>query len=652
MGTAPPDLWEQIGLAGRAPICVFDHDFRLIAFNQAHNDEFFRVNGYYTRIGDVFPDLFVPEQASMMRSLMKRALTGERFSVVEEFGNPALGNPCWEISYAPIRDAAGAVVAAFHLAVDVGPRFRAEAAITTNQSLEQQVAAGIKDLQESRARLRTIFETSFGFQGLLTKNGVLIDANATSLEAVGLPLKAVVGSPFWETPWFSGTPGMSEQVREATLLVAQGAVIRQEIEVELPVGGRRWFDFAMRPIRDDAGEIMALVAEAIETTDRRRTEEALRQAQKMESVGQLTGGVAHDFNNLLTVIRGSIDLLQRPGVSEERRQRYLAAISETSERATRLTAQLLAFSRRQALTPEVFDAGASLKTVAEMIRTLSGPGIEIVVEAPEAPAWVNADSSQFDTSIINMAINARDAMNGEGRLTVSVAAVDGLPAIRERAPVDGDFVAVSIADTGVGILQANLAHIFEPFFTTKTVGKGTGLGLSQVFGFSRQSGGEILVESEVGAGTTFTLFLPQVASPQAEAAESETAPLADGRGLSVLVVEDNPEVGNFAVDALTQLGCETVLAADGPAALAELEKDAGRFNLVFSDVIMPGMTGIELGEEIRRLYQELPVVLTSGYSQALAQHGASGFDLVHKPYSVEQLSRTLQKAARSQPSVG
>ena len=237
---------------------VFDSAFRLIAFNQAHNDAFFRVNEYHTKIGDVFPDLFVPEQASVMRKLMARALTGEIFTVVAEFGNPALSNPCWEISYAPLRDDAGKIVGAFHIALDVGPRLRAEAAISTAQTLEQQLEAGVKELQDNRARLRSIFETSFSFQALLSKGGVLLDANATSRDAIGLPLTSVVGTPFADTPWFSGTPGIEVTVRNAMKDAVAGAVVRREIQLELPVGVRRWFDFAIRPIRDDVGDISAL----------------------------------------------------------------------------------------------------------------------------------------------------------------------------------------------------------------------------------------------------------------------------------------------------------------------------------------------------------------------------------------------------------
>ena len=280
-----------------------------------------------------------------------------------------------------------------------------------------------------------------------------------------------------------------------------------------------------------------------------------------------------------------------------------------------------------------------------MVRTLTGSRIEIVTDLPEQMCCVNADTSQFDTALVNMAVNARDAMDGEGRLTIRVRSVDHIPGARGHGAIRGAFVAVAISDTGTGIPDALRDQIFEPFFTTKGVGHGTGLGLSQVFGFAKQSGGDVLVSSQVGHGTTFTLYLPEVSgAEQATRKEDPGAPM-DGHGTRVLVVEDNADVGTFAVQTLSDLGYVPVLANNAAEALAELAKDAGRFDVVFSDVVMPGMSGIELGQEIRRLYDGLPVLLASGYSHVLARNGTYGFELLHKPYSVEQLSRLLRRVA-------
>ena len=404
---------------------------------------------------------------------------------------------------------------------------------------------------------------------------------------------------------------------------------------------------SLAALRGAGREQRALARVRAEMSRRAEAEEQLRQAQKMEAVGQLTGGIAHDFNNLLTVIRSAIDFLRRPGLAEDRRSRYLEAISDTTTRATRLTSQLLAFARRQALRPEAFDVVANLGGVSEMTRTLLGSRIAVETDFPGEALWVHADPGQFDTAIVNLAVNARDAMNGEGRLFIAASRVEAIPADGLRPATRGDFVAVAIRDTGAGIPADRLARIFEPFFTTKEVGQGTGLGLSQVFGFAKQSGGEVTVASELGRGATFTLYLPRVeAGPPRPRRDPDAQSRAVGVDACVLVVEDNAEVCAMAAQALEELGCRSVLAANAEQALAELGRGAQRFDVVFSDVVMPGMNGVALGREIRRRYRDIPVVLTSGYSQTLSEQGADEFELLHKPYSVAQLSRALREAAR------
>lgn len=387
-----------------------------------------------------------------------------------------------------------------------------------------------------------------------------------------------------------------------------------------------------------------------------QAEEALRQSQKMEAIGQLTGGVAHDFNNLLTIIRSSIDLLRSPSLTDARKEKYMEAISETTTRAAKLTSQLLAFSRRQALNPEVFDVGDGVRSIGDMVLTLTGSRVRLTTDLASEAQFVCADRSQFDTAMINLAVNARDAMDGEGILTVTVRPSKSIPSARSHPALKGDFVAISVADTGTGITPDNLEKIFEPFFTTKGVGKGTGLGLSQVFGFAKQSGGDIGVVSKPGVGTTFTLYLPRsLSKPASSSPSSAETILSDGHRTCVLVVEDNKEVGLFATQTLSELGYCPVLATDAAAALAELGENADRFDVVFSDVIMPGMNGVDLAKKIRGRFADLPVVLTSGYSHILAEGGTHGFELLHKPYSIDQLSRALAKAAhwrRFRRSVG
>ncbi|QRE78077.1 response regulator [Methylobacterium aquaticum] len=389
------------------------------------------------------------------------------------------------------------------------------------------------------------------------------------------------------------------------------------------------------------------------TRELAEAQDALVQAQKMEAIGQLTGGVAHDFNNLLTIIRSSVDFLRRPNLPVERRTRYMDAVSDTVDRAAKLTAQLLAFARRQALRPEVFDAGERLASVASMLDSLTGARIRIVQEMPESPCYVRADATQFETALVNLAVNARDAMAGEGTLTIALGCNRPKPTIRGHAGSPDRFVTVAVTDTGSGIAKERLDRIFEPFFTTKEVGKGTGLGLSQVIGFAKQSGGDVDVSSVVGRGSTFTLYLPQAeAETRSENAVPEPEGPAPAKGdQCILVVEDNVEIGRFCTQILHDLGYGTVLSPTAEAALAEIEAVPFRFDAVFSDVVMPGMGGIELAKRLRDLHPEMPVVLTSGYSHVLAGEEARGFEFVRKPYSAEQVGKVLRAAVARKPKV-
>ncbi|WP_339532651.1 GAF domain-containing protein [Pseudomonas mucidolens] len=377
-----------------------------------------------------------------------------------------------------------------------------------------------------------------------------------------------------------------------------------------------------------------------------QTEAALRQSQKLEAIGQLTGGVAHDFNNLLTIIRSSVDFLRSPDLSEERRQRYMNAVADTVERASKLTSQLLAFARRQPLNPEIFDAGQRVRNIGDMLETVTGARIHVQVQLPERSCYIRADSSQFETALINVALNARDAMDGQGTLVLRLEGDRPLPCIRGHGGSKKAFVAISLTDTGTGISSQTFEHIFEPFFTTKGVGKGTGLGLSQVFGFAKQSGGNVDVASVVGEGTVFTVYLPQV-EPEAALdghAQEILEPALDRTRRRILIVEDNLEVGRFANQILQDLGYQTVWATHADEALEMVGPDAMAFDGVFSDVVMPGIGGVALAKELRRRRPGLPVILTSGYSEELAKNGYEGFEFLAKPYSADQVSRVLAKA--------
>jgi PAS domain S-box-containing protein len=426
----------------------------------------------------------------------------------------------------------------------------------------------------------------------------------------------VIGGLFYAHP----EPGMFEEETEALLLGLAG-------QAAVAIDNAQLFEAVQRANHN----LEQRVEER--TRDLEIANEALRQSQKMEAIGQLTGGIAHDFNNLLTVIRGSADVLRREDLSEDKRRRYIDAISDTADRAARLTGQLLAFARRQALRPEIFDAGAQIISITDMLKSVLGSRIELEIGAGCPDCFVEADVAQFETAIVNMAVNARDAMDGEGRVSI---------AVDRRNENGGDYVCVEVADSGHGIDPDKLDRIFEPFFTTKEVGKGTGLGLSQVYGFTKQSDGEVVVESVVGEGTTFRLLLP-ARDPQAQTAVTEQEPESTPRGGRVLVVEDNADVRSFAVDLLQDLGFDADVASSAQEAL---EKLAARndYDVIFSDVVMPGMSGIEFAKVVREQTPGMPIVLTSGYSHILVEEGRHGFPLLQKPYSAGDVARALHEA--------
>jgi PAS domain S-box-containing protein len=476
-----------------------------------------------------------------------------------------------------------------------------------------------------------------------TFDGTIVAANPAWMTILGWPVERVIGKNFFD---FVHPDDLKRTAAEAALMQSKGKQVPKfQNRYRANDGSYRDIDwtavadgqFIHALGRDNTDELSRVKALA-------DAEDNMRQSQKMEAIGQFTGGVAHDFNNLLTVIKGSIDLLQRPNLSEERRKKYIQAIGDTADRAARLTGQLLAFARRQALKPEVFEVSAAVTALAEMIPTLTGSRVELVVLPANEPLFVLADRSQLETAVINMAINARDAMKGEGRLTIAAGSTSAIPARRIHPSLAGDYVTISVKDTGCGISAGDMSRIFEPFFTTKQIGLGTGLGLSQVIGFAKQSGGDVDVESQIGQGATFTLYLPRTSSVTARESDAVSEARIDGAGICVLVVEDNPSVGDFTAAALHELGYESVLATNAEDALDELARDCDRFHVVFSDVVMPGMSGIELGQRIQRDYPNIPVVLATGYSSEVAKSGDHGFALLTKPYSVRDLSRALHKA--------
>jgi PAS domain S-box-containing protein len=402
-------------------------------------------------------------------------------------------------------------------------------------------------------------------------------------------------------------------------------------------GQRFWVNAVIDPIRAPDGKLLGFAKVTRDITEKKRVQEellaareALAQSQKLQALGELTGGIAHDFNNLMTVIQGSSDfLLKHPDLPAEKRQRYLEAIAETTERATDLTNRLLAFGRRQPIQPKVLDLGVRLDAFAEMIGRMVGSPIKVQLQLNATAARVEVDPTQLEMALLNAAVNARDAMPNGGSLNISTSDcdLDGRPAI-----------CIEIADTGEGIAAEKLGRVFEPFFTTKEVGKGTGLGLSQIHGFAEQAGGRAEIRSRQGEGTILKIILPRSAKPISQA-NKEPKAVKIPRGLKVLLVEDNLQVRDFAASLLEDLHCEVVTASDGSMALELMGSQP--LDLVLTDVVMPGLSGIELANEIAERRPDLPVLLATGFSGDLVNGGRREFAVVQKPYDGSSLGRAI-----------
>lgn len=386
-----------------------------------------------------------------------------------------------------------------------------------------------------------------------------------------------------------------------------------------------------------------------EIAERLQIEEALRQAQKMEAVGQLTGGIAHDFNNLLTVILGNVDMARTrlDSGSDERIERALASAQKGAERASALTQRLLAFSRRQPLAPKQIAVSRLLQGMAELISRSLGETIVLKTETCDDLWNVEVDPNQLENAILNLAVNGRDAMDGSGTLTLAATNVPSGVALASGIAATRDYIQLSVADTGSGMSDEAITRAFEPFFTTKEVGKGTGLGLSMVYGFVKQSGGDIHIASQVGAGTIIYLYLPRAVAHPLESTPAEI-PEAELRDLdeTILVVEDDEDVRQFTVDCLNELGYNVLQAAGGPAALMMLRDQRDDVELLVTDVVMPELSGRQLAEAAHQLKPDLPVLYISGYPRDVILHDGrvkEGVELLSKPFTQQALAAKVRE---------
>ncbi len=542
-----------------------------------------------------------------------------------------------------------------------GSRFWASAVIDPVLDPEGQLIGFAKitrDISEKKEAERQLHESEQRFrllvQGvhdyaiyMLDPEGRITNWNSGAAAIKGYSEQEIIGAHFSRF-YTDEDRKRGEPEKALAIAIRDGRYEREAWRVRKD-GTRFWANVVIEPILDDRGTLIGFAKVTRDITENRRAKQeleearaALVQAQKLQALGELTGGIAHDFNNLMTVIRGSADLLRRDSLSEEKRRRYLEAIIETADRAATLTSQLLAFSRRQALRPEVIDINLRLDALGEMLARTLDSKIDVRLEL-DSDLWaIEVDAAQLETALLNAAFNARDAMPDGGSLIISAC---NLPSS------DGDKVCIALADSGEGMPDEVLSRAFEPFFTTKEVGKGTGLGLSQIHGFTAQSGGETQILSVPGEGTTVRILLPRSLKPVVQSKQKDCQ-LPRRTGLTILLVEDNPHVLAFAEHLLTELEHEVISASGGEDALGLLRKTSG-VDLLLTDVVMPGMSGVELANEARKLRPSLPVVLASGYSEEILERSGADFEILRKPFDGRSLNLALEAAlTRSESQEG
>jgi len=508
----------------------------------------------------------------------------------------------------------------------------------------------------SEDRPRWLFEEAPVGIALLDLAGVVTDGNRAFLRLVGQERGAVVGQPLAELLAKEDRGEIAAQLSKLVMGVGPAA----HLEIRLPGVGPRETVASVyaSPIADAAGDITGLILHFIDTSEQKHLEVQFAQAQKMQAIGQLAGGVAHDFNNLLTAMIGFSDLLLTRHGPDDPSFADIMQIKQNANRATNLVRQLLAFSRKQTLKPVVLDPSEALSDLSHLLSRLIGPKIELRIEHGRNLGLVLVDRGQFDQVIINLAVNARDAMPGGGTLAIRTGnVVIDQPVQRgpDLVPA-GAYLLIEIADTGVGIPEENLERIFEPFFSTKDAGAGTGLGLSTVHGILHQTGGFIFVDSAVGEGTTFSIYLPMF--EEREAAAAAKAPIAarpvegdlTGAG-TVLLVEDEDAVRLFGARALKNKRYRVLEAANGELALDVVNgalNEGTRIDLIVSDVVMPGMDGHTL---VRLVRQELPavkIILMSGYAEDVAEEVARdpAIHFLAKPFSLAGLAGKVKEVLR------
>jgi len=509
--------------------------------------------------------------------------------------------------------------------------------------LRRQVEAQTAQLAASAAQFRAVFEAALEVMVLLEPDGTVIAIN-NRREAWRHPDPVqAVGQKLWDAPTMRAYPQHIETMRKGIAAAAQGKVFTTEVKMERDGVPTSYLDVSVQPVRGPDGEIMYLLFEARDITELKAAQEQLRQSQKMEALGQLTGGIAHDFNNLLTVVVGGLDIIAKRA-EDARLRRYAENALAAAERGARLTGQLLAFSRVQRLEVRPTQVAPLIRNMRPLLRNVLGPGIAKEFDLDEELVPVMADPTQLEVAVLNLAINARDAMPDGGvlRFASRKVTLTGDPDVD-----DGDFIELTISDTGTGMTEDVAGRAFEPFFTTKEVGKGTGLGLSMVYGMARQSGGTARIESTIGEGTSVKMYFRAAdAAALAEGsvtAGEETDGAAHGGPASILVIDDDPDVRDFIVTTLEEQGYRVRQASDGERGLKEAAR--AKPDLVILDFVMPGLSGSEVANRLLAKRPDQPILFVSGYSETEAVRGvAPNVPLLAKPFRAEALDKAVRNA--------
>jgi two-component system cell cycle sensor histidine kinase/response regulator CckA len=580
-------------------------------------------------VGKKDSELFSPESAGEIMARDQEMLESGAVSTYEEEISRGSLTRTFLTTKGPLRDAQGRISGIVGSSLDITERYRA-----------------IEALAESEERFRTIFDGSPIGMAVISTDGNIVASNSACREMLSLAEEDLIGvAIFDELTHPDDRAGDAERFRR--LIRGEIEYDRREKRYILRDGRRVFADLHLYLVRDKKGAARYVIGISVDISERKSLETQLRQAQRMETIGRLAGGVAHDFNNLLMVIKGYCELLlEQGGIGDGSPQ--LERISKAADQAASLTQQLLAFSRKQVMQPKVFNLNTLVWSAEKMLSRLISENVEMVTVAAKNLGTIKADPGQIEQVILNLVINARDAMPDGGTITLETANIelDDSYAQGHLGAVPGSYVMLSVTDNGLGMDEETQAHIFEPFFTTKELGKGTGLGLSMVYGIVKQSGGYIWVHTAIGKGSSFRVYLPRVFEHEQELASPFPASQKTAGKETILLVEDDPLVRGLALEILKTRGYSVLVAERPEAALEICRQHAGKIDLVLTDVIMPGMNGREMADEIIAMRPEVGLLFMSGYTDTVVvRNGNAGrvTSFLQKPFSPTVLGRKVRE---------